>query len=76
MFCTVRDSTRADLQPRTSPTATQRRFATWTPIRDPISYKPEFHATARKPVTCSAALKMIPNVLSTATNQMSIIAAT
>ena len=75
-ICSVRYTTRTDSQPRTSPTATQRRFATSTPIRNPISYKPESHATARKPVTCSAALKTIPNVLSTATNQMSTIAAT
>lgn len=59
------------------------RLATWTPICDPISYKlqhrhppitkPESHATART-VTRGAvdALDMV----STATNQMSTIAAT
>ena len=79
MFHTVRDPCRLATWSR--PNCNRRRFATWTPICDPISYKPqhrnppiskpESHATARKPIPrgVADALKMV----STASNQMSTL---
>jgi hypothetical protein len=71
-------TTCANSQSVANPATTWRPFAIWTPICYPICYKPGSHAPARRPVTsCAAdALKMIPNFLSMATNQINTCSAT